>query len=54
MKRALIIFLVLLIATMTVPLIAAARSSRNATNEELVTIFSSDVTTAAASPTPRS
>lgn len=42
MKRAVIIFTVLLLLTLLVPLCAVAEHQKNSTTEELVTLFSSD------------
>jgi len=48
MKRALIIFLILLIFTLLLPTVAVIKSDRSSRSEELATLFSEEATTDAA------
>lgn len=44
MKRAVIIFVILFLATLLIPMISISRSNQEEKTDELVTIFSSSIT----------
>ena len=52
MKRALILFLFLLIFTLLIPLVTIVRQEKNSDTEELVTLFSSRITIDCSENTP--
>lgn len=52
MKRTVIIFLILLIVTLLIPLAAVIKTEKSDANDELVTLFSSQVTVCDSANTP--